>query len=72
MKRSEAVKLIRNIIDNLDQDDITIFSETVSSNILKRLEQAGMMPPEISTKEIHPKYGLSYTIRVNRWESEDE
>lgn len=72
MKRSEALKIIRKaIIDNNnfvgDFEGYGVGSEEL---ILKRLEKVGMVPPEIKRQVIHEKYGLEYTIRVNKWEEE--
>lgn len=67
MKRSEALKLIRERIEKMSAGDITL------DQLLRVIEEIGMKPPPTVIKVAENKeYGvLEHFAIVNEWDAED-
>lgn len=67
MKRSEMVnKLAQSIIENMSSSDNMII---VADNVLKKLEEQGMLAPDNCSKNCHKE---NYENCGNVWEPEDD
>lgn len=62
MKRSEMVQLIWEAINELEDGD----------HILKRIEEAGMVPPILRDKSFRLDKNGVMTYAVHEWEDEDK
>lgn len=79
MKRSEMLKIIEYIIDNSDNiymEDYgisnNIQSDKLADEILKKIEQAGMLPPSYYKNKDSRGFMLSNPDDVNEWEPEND
>lgn len=80
MKRSQALKLIANQLDFLNNKfegmryNFTVDELSKADVILTTLEHAGIQPPPISTMELFPKTDLIPVedYLYSCWEPEDE
>lgn len=62
MKRSEALNVIWEAINELED----------ANYILRRLEDAGMLPPAHQKRVENPIFGPDWNVTVHEWEPENE
>ena len=62
MKRSEMLNIIWNAINELEDGD----------HILKRIEEAGMLPPARTVRVENPIFGPDWTKTEHTWEPEND
>lgn len=62
MKRSQAIKKIEDLLNNVDGDKVRISNKLLANLILGTVEEMGMLPPEIQTTD--------YFKPKNKWEKE--
>ena len=68
MKRSEMVQVIQEYLDFHGIEA----GEHAASWILKKVQDAGMLPPSYSRpeKRVGPCWEVDITVQVNEWEDE--
>lgn len=69
MKRSEAVKIIAQVVSEYCDNWHPAGDLAVGEAVLSKLEKAGMLPPVRIEKSVLP--GLP-DFQTNKWEPEDE
>lgn len=77
MKRSEMVILLANEIDefriDFNNDYMTFDDHTINfaSKILNKLEEVGILPPQIKLKDPGQFPGDAFEYYMNEWEDEE-
>ena len=80
MKRNEVVKVIQDELENIHYGRLdTVYGfKRLSSDLLKKLEDLGMLPPERYRDHDWNEKGMTYSewlqlpSKINEWESENE
>lgn len=72
MRRSEMIKLLASDICKYHRawmGEPRVIDIQTAEHLLKTIENAGMLPPEIL---IEKRFGPDYDVYRNRWEPENE
>jgi hypothetical protein len=70
MKRSEMVNLIWQYIQEVERDYDRYMEEENASELLLKIEQAGMLPPPQTNKIIYDEKGPKHNEATRQWDDE--